>query len=151
MIQTLIEEERTNEKQFKDLTEALRLALISDSSKSPRSDTPAAALPPDGLLSAELRKYYLLVNKLVSDIDSFRSEMDQTQNRRVRKSVLLVHEAEVAQYYKTHGQAVGDIFRHQLCNLVDRYALLLYFIITVRAAIDLVMSGEGIIQTPVEW
>lgn len=108
LIRTLIEEKRASERRFESLSEASK----------PEDWVPSSMWPDDGL-SAEIRTYLALVQKMVSDIDACCSRLDQTRHARIRHGVLNIHRDEIFEYIDnfSRGDPVAELLRGTYDNL----------------------------------
>ncbi|KAK6811721.1 hypothetical protein RU639_012575 [Aspergillus parasiticus] len=125
LISTLVEEKKTNETQFERLTKALESAKITvNRVNEPQpvtcltttfvcNDAPLA----NDLLSSELREYYALVEKVLSEIDASQSRLEYDQYRRMRDDILQYYCSEISYCEALHGQRVAQWFREQYSTL----------------------------------
>ncbi|GMG03561.1 unnamed protein product [Aspergillus oryzae] len=125
LIRTLVEEKKTNETQFERLTKALESAKITDNRlNKPQpvtcltttfvcNDAPLA----NDLLSSELREYYALVKKVLSEIDASQPRLEHDQYRRMRDDILQFYYSEISYCESLHGHQVAQWFREQYSTL----------------------------------
>ncbi|KAE8413840.1 hypothetical protein BDV36DRAFT_23586 [Aspergillus pseudocaelatus] len=129
LIRTLLEEKKTNETQFKRLTNALEAARITDSRPNEFqavtcltttfacNDVPVA----NDLLSSELREYYALMKKVLSEIDAYQSRLEYDQYRRMRDDILQSCYSEIGYCEARHGQRAAQWFREQYSTLCKEF------------------------------
>ncbi|KAE8141720.1 hypothetical protein BDV38DRAFT_237404 [Aspergillus pseudotamarii] len=129
LIRTLIEEKKTNETQFKRLTNALEAARVTDN--RPNESQPVTCLTTtfasndvpvvNDLLSSELREYYALVKKVLSEINAYQSRLEYDQYRRMRDDILQSYYSEIGYCEARHGQRAAQWFREQYSTLCKEF------------------------------
>ena len=82
------------------------------------NDVPVA----NGLLSSELREYYALMKKVLSQIDAYQSRLEYDQYRRMRDDILQSYYSEISYCEARHGQRAAQWFREQYSTLCKEYA-----------------------------
>ena len=124
LIQSLLDHKKVTERRFEEMTRALEGAkLNNDQPKSlqPEHFMCASTLPtPTENPLAALGKYYLLVKKLLQDVDSYRAGLERSQHSRVRNGVLRIHNEEIEHMEVSHGPQMAQMFRNRIYELSDR-------------------------------
>lgn len=123
-----MEEKRINDQRFRQLTNALDSSSISDDEtltdeRDPSSASVDAAPDPESFASKELRVYCDLIEKMLSDIDSCKSEIETSRHLRITSSVFTMNTRELVYFEFTHGGLAGDYMRTRFRQLYDRYVL----------------------------
>ncbi|KAJ5175162.1 uncharacterized protein N7482_001039 [Penicillium canariense] len=101
LIQTLIEEKKTNDAKFDRLTRSIEAVKLNSNgpilTAQQTSSTPGS--------DEELEKYYGLVWKLLHEIDSCQESLEKSRHLRMRNGVVNLHSAEAAIMKHTHGDS----------------------------------------------
>lgn len=66
----------------------------------------------------ELEAYNILISKMLSEINSCKSKLENTRHRRMRKGVLDIHDSEVIRFQLSHGHEVLKRFDKSLFEYV---------------------------------
>ncbi|KAE8379819.1 hypothetical protein BDV26DRAFT_290977 [Aspergillus bertholletiae] len=94
LLQMLVQEKQANERRLSPEDDDMRL-----------DDAPS----PQNMLSAELKTYYSLVQKVLSEIDASKFNLERGQHHRVKRGVLKIHEEEIDYAGRMFGSEVSQI------------------------------------------
>ncbi|RJE19549.1 hypothetical protein PHISCL_08120 [Aspergillus sclerotialis] len=122
LIQTLMQERRATELRFQKHLKAIGSPNPFTDSLSNQRDPkfPGISLHAvDNSFSnvpsmGELNKYCLLITRILSDIDTFKSDLEFNRHQRMATDVWRMHDRELWHFVATHGREAGDWLRKQV-------------------------------------
>ncbi|KAJ5771843.1 hypothetical protein N7520_002372 [Penicillium odoratum] len=114
LIETLLGEKAEIEAKLKRLTNLANARSDCDGQDAMSSSALVAqsniTLPQQPSTRNEIDKYYDLVKSLLIDIDACRGNFQQDRHLRIRDGVVNIHEAEIAIFQQSHGEAALQAF-----------------------------------------
>lgn len=104
-IKCLLEEKQKNDAKIMATPNHVTINMSVDSHLDPwRSGDSTNSEPPD------LDKYSLLMQKMLQEINSCKSRLEQNRHSRIRRGVLNIHSREILQFQLQHGQSIIQRF-----------------------------------------
>lgn len=142
LIQTLMNEKRSTDERFRELKKTLEVSkTIDDYSSQPRprdleSSTISLAtigaslpVPPRD----DLEEYFNLITKILSDIDTCKSDLDSARYRRISGSAWDIHSAEIRHIETTHGRSASEWLQRHVIKALREAMYVYSFIIFTDA------------------
>ncbi|OQE13640.1 hypothetical protein PENFLA_c045G06165 [Penicillium flavigenum] len=124
LIERLMNEKDSNEAKYGQLLLAFKSAKSRDNEGFQLSTTCKLFVTNDpahkqGHFSNELESYSSLIQTLLHEIDTWRSNLEQARPLRIRNGLVNVHSTEVLLFQHTHGSQIDHFFGHPIFQHKD--------------------------------
>ncbi|CAI7595015.1 unnamed protein product [Penicillium crustosum] len=108
-IKSLLEEKQKNDTKIMATPNHVTINMSADSYGNPWRNGDSKNEEP-----SDLDEYSLLMQKMLQEINSCKTRLEQNRHSRIRSGVLNIHSREILQFQLQHGQSIIQRFDHSL-------------------------------------